>query len=350
MRLPPLQFAYCCIVGAQSLWALAGVVGRISTSIPINPFVFQFYRNFLAIPLLYGLTRRENVFQISVRKHLPHLFLTAFFIAGSNVIFRIAQTFATASASSGWQPTQQIFTFLLGLSLRLEVLSGRKAVGLIFGFLGAFGLVYFDPRLQTMNSGALKSSTNGEAEGEESPLTALLGHTLLFVNVSFTSAYIVSRQRLIRYCEELGPGKILFWTNMLGSGMALCLAMVSTKVFPEMSLRLFPFLPPDEPQWIAPPEMVATLLFYVLVPTVACHWLIGLAAPHLPPSTFGVFANLQPVLTAIFELVSVGAVGWNPGGKLAMPGWNMLAIAPIGTGMFLVVSGNRAAKTKPTPK
>ena len=51
-------------------------------------------------------------------RHLGPLALTASCIYASNTLFRIAQGIATASASAGWQPTQQIFTFGLGLLLK----------------------------------------------------------------------------------------------------------------------------------------------------------------------------------------------------------------------------------------
>ncbi|MGA9997669.1 MAG: DMT family transporter [Pyrinomonadaceae bacterium] len=154
--------------------------------------------------------------------------------------------------------TIPVFTLIFSIAFGYDLLSWRKALGIV---LAACGVIYLvDP---------LRSNFSHETT---------LGNLLIVANSISYGAYIAISQDLVK---RYGALTFITWVFVIGSIVTIPISV--------WTLRGVPLLQISAGVWLA-------VLYIILIPTVGAYYLNGWALARVAPSTVAVYIYLQPLM------------------------------------------------------
>ncbi|MGB9181154.1 MAG: DMT family transporter [Pyrinomonadaceae bacterium] len=154
--------------------------------------------------------------------------------------------------------TIPVFTLIFSIAFGYDLLSWRKALGIV---LAACGVIYLvDP---------LRSNFSHETT---------LGNLLIVANSISYGAYIAISQDLVK---RYGALTFITWVFVIGSIVTIPISV--------WTLRDVPLLQISAGVWLA-------VLYIILIPTVGAYYLNGWALARVAPSTVAVYIYLQPLM------------------------------------------------------
>lgn len=263
----------------------------------VKPFGFILIRVSGAAILFWLLSlfiRKEKV-----QLHdLPRLLLGAVFgIALNQLTFFKGLSMTTPISASVIMVSSPILVLTFSALLIREEVTRRKVSGILIGMLGAVVLIVFGKDMGTASN-------------------ATLGNTLVFVNASSYSLYLILIKNLT---AKYHPVTLAKWLYLFG------LFMVIPFGFSEFKMV----------DWQNMPVEILYRVGFIVVFTSFMTYLLNLyAIRRLKPTTLSIFIYLQPVIASIYALM-VGSDELNL--------VKVLATALIFTGVFLVTHRPRPA-------
>ncbi len=182
----------------------------------------------------------------------------------------------TAINSTLLSTTIPVFTLFVGIILRTDRATLRRMLGIA---LAASGVIYLI----------------GPTHSEFSSLTRA-GDLLIVTNSLCYGAYIAVSKDLVRRYSAL---TVITWIFIVGSVATVPAGVVSLS---HISLSNVPAA-----VWL-------TIVFIILVPTVAAYYLNAWALARVPPSTVAVYIYLQPLIAfALAPMILGEKLSWRAG-------------------------------------
>ena len=182
----------------------------------------------------------------------------------------------TAINSTLLSTTIPVFTLFVGIILRTDRATLRRMLGIALAASGGIYLI-------------------GPTRSEFSSLTRA-GDLLIVTNSLCYGAYIAVSKDLVRRYSAL---TVITWIFIVGSVATVPAGVVSLS---HISLSNVP-----AGVWL-------TIVFIILVPTVAAYYLNAWALARVPPSTVAVYIYLQPLIAfALAPMILGEKLSWRAG-------------------------------------
>ena len=252
---------------AALIYGVSYTVAKDVMPIYVKPYAFIILRVFGATILFWAVSFYAKKEKIERQDYL-RIFLAAIFGAAFNMLtFFKGLSLTSPINASVIMLTVPIVVLLLSTIILKEKINLKKVLGIAIGLCGAFILIVYG---QSINSG-------------ENPL---LGNSLVFVNASLYSFYLIIVKRLT---DKYHPLTFVKWIYTFG------LLMVIPFGFSEL----------QEIQWKSMSTDILLKTGFIVVFTTFFTYLFNLfALTKLKPTTLSIFIYLQPVIASIYALLT----------------------------------------------
>eukprot|EP00929_Paragymnodinium_shiwhaense_P059012 TRINITY_DN29543_c0_g1_i2.p1 TRINITY_DN29543_c0_g1~~TRINITY_DN29543_c0_g1_i2.p1 ORF type:complete len:505 (+),score=57.36 TRINITY_DN29543_c0_g1_i2:28-1515(+) len=355
----------------QICWGSAAVVNKLCLSgLGMNPLFYAFLREAFSCPLLYiayfvgeSTTWRTDGDELDALSSLeeprsPRIsgaqywllrFVPGVFIFMDQFCALVGLKLASATSSAAWQPSQLIFTTVIGVCLGLEVLTRRKCVGVLLTICGALCLAFLvQPDVQSMRLSmqhpeAFRASASLSPQRKIGAIAATsansderLGQLFFCVNSLASSLeVIVWRKILKRSVSPLEHLRVMAEAYLVSAWMMLGACYMTGQHRPFLD-----FVCPEceGNAWHLPRGAYVALAYAVIFQTMFGYCSQAWALRHADASLASLYATVQPIVATA---VSCGLllVGFNPNDALRWPGREMIGAVLIICGLFVAIGG-----------
>lgn len=296
---------------------IGSVVGKIGLK-NTDPFVFAFYRQICAAPLVslwsYK-TERSRIDVAVIRKDWAALSLAGVLMFVSNGCYTTATKVADPVIGAAWQTTAPVFTIAIAMALGWESPTPLKVGGIALALGGALFIVFVGVHIAPGSS-------------------AFVGNVLYFCNVNAYASYALVMRPLLKRHPPLLITAISFWA--VSAWLLLSCAVIQL-LLPAGARG---WISGSEHPWALSALEVGALAYFVAVYSVLMYSAINWANQHVAASTVMTYAVVQPVAAGLMSWMLI-AVGFNAEHDvgLQMPGINAAGTLGVGLGLFLIVKG-----------
>lgn len=329
----------------QFCWGSAAVVNKIGLSgAGISPLLFALIREVSAAPLLLlllcfskrhnqrgataqGLDLTEDGQAMDVKKVKPRWILRllpGLFIFLDQMCSLTGVRLAGPVAAAAWQPSQVVFTVIIGVCLRMEKCTGWKGASVILTVAGTLCLSF-------LHAGNQEETTTEDRD-------YYIGQVCFLVNCLSSSLEVILWRLLL--CNA--SSDVAHLAVMAESYLVSACFMAIACVLSSLSPGLVDFLCPkcDGNPWHVPFEALWAIAYSVIFQTMVAYVAQAWALRYAPASLASFYATAQPIMAA-FVTCSLLIIGCNPGGVLEWPGAEMSGAFLIIAGLVVAEHGNR---------
>lgn len=290
---------HLALVAVQLMFGTWPILGKVALRVIPSTSLVAFRVGGAALAFLLLQRRLSQLWRLP-RNDLAWLLLcTLLGVVINQFLFVKGLSLTTVINATLIGTTIPAFTLAVSIALGHDGLSTRRFLGIL---LAASGVVYLvDPF-----SASFSSQTT-------------LGDLLILTTSLLYGAYIaISKDLLKRY----GALNVITWIFLLASVVSV---PVGALVFPREALKT------------AGPTLWLTVLYIIVVPTVAAYYLNAWALTRVTPSTVAIYIYLQP-------LIALGLAPWLLGEK-----WNsrtLLSSFLIFLGVGIVTRRGRSSAAR----
>lgn len=184
---PHWALVHAALISVQLIFGIGAVIGKLGVA-RFNPILFVGIRDGVGGPLL-ALTAALLYFVVGgptpvpKRAHLPRFAIAGFCLYCSQAFFIVGEKLSSAVIGSAWQPVQPIMTTVVAVSLGWEPLTAGKSIGILFAFVGAAFMVFYQPHTSSGGS----AGSPGTSDDSPSTASKVIGNSMFFINCMGTS-------------------------------------------------------------------------------------------------------------------------------------------------------------------
>lgn len=233
-------------------------------------------------------------------------------------------TLADPISAAAWQPSQVIFTTAISVLIGMEVLTLRKAIGILLTVGGALCLVFLSPD----NAGSVGPSP-------------MIGNVFFCCNCLASSLEVIIWRKLLCHATSPIEGFGVMAESYLVAACLMALACILTSYSPAATDFFCPDCHGDP--WHLPPQALWSVAYSIIFQTVVGYCAQAWALCYAESSLVALYATIQPITAAAFTCALL-AIGFNPNGVLRWPGKEMIGAVLIIVGL-LVVECRRSGNT-----
>lgn len=252
---------------ATSIYGITFTIAKDVMPLFIKPFGFILLRVAIATALFWivgGLFFKKERIET---KDFPRIFAAAVFGVAVNMLsFFKGLSYTTPINAAVIMATAPIMVFLFSIFLLNEKVLIRKIIGIAIGLLGTLILILYGQK-----SAALGSNI-------------ALGNTLVFINASSYSLYLIIVKKLL---EKYHPFTFVKWMYLFGVILVLPFGYQELS---EVSWQSLSF------------DIWWKIGFIVVLSTFLTYLLNLFALSKLKPTTVSIFIYLQPVIATLYAL------------------------------------------------
>jgi drug/metabolite transporter (DMT)-like permease len=305
----------------QVLFGIGSVVGELGLP-ATNPVLFALIREAISGPALCLIALSYLRYKSIA---MPQLNYSRYIMCGFAIFLN--QFCATTGvkvaggvAMAAWQPTQPIFSLVLGILLGYERFTIPKAAGILIAFLGVAFMVLFDAESSDKTTNEL-----------------VVGNLMFFLNCLGSSCYVIASKPLLR---AQNPPIVVVGFSYTIASVFMTIACVIVTFVPAL-LKIV--CPPDEGSdpscgtgWSIPKKSILPLAYWIVFSSIICFGLITWANRYVNASLVSVYTVIQPVSAALLAIVIIATTD-SPHYNLKGPKLGLLGVIGICIGLSMVV-------------
>jgi len=266
---------YVGIISVQVAFSGWHVLGEAALKDDTVPLVFACYREILAVFGMFLLAIPTEGLQCPKSEHLLSFLLIGVFNFMNVAGFILGMSLTNADLAAIYQCCIPVWSTVLGVMFRTEMINFAKVIGIGFSVTGAVITTYY----------STKASPNSDGTN------MLLGNALLICQSFGCAAMIVyQRQMLLIYpCHK----SVVAW----GYAPAALFSVLGSLYYVH-----------DRGAWELGDgnEPVIALIYAAIVATMFTYTTMGWVNKHTSASTVAAFFSLQPVTTCVLNYFAEG--------------------------------------------
>lgn len=266
---------YTGIISVQVAFSGWHVLGEAALEDDTVPLVFACYREILAVFGMFFLAVSTEGLQCPKSEHLLSFLLLGVFNFINVAGFILGMSLTNADLAAIYQCCIPVWSTVLGVMFRTEMINFVKIIGIGFSVTGAIFTTYY----------STKSS------GDSNGTNMLIGNALLICQSLAVAAMIVyQRQMLLVYHHHKS---VVAWGYLPAAILSVLGSLYYVKEPAAWSLG-------------HGSEPVIALIYAALVATMFTYTTMGWVNKHTNASTVAAFFSLQPVTTSILNYFAEG--------------------------------------------
>lgn len=357
------QGAHGALLLTQFCWGSAAVVNKLGLSgAGVSPLLFGLLREAAAAPLLLALVwlsalqgagrsaraaaGREPVGLQGLRggrpvapgapwpaaRPLVARALPGVFIFIDQLCSLSGVALADPLSAAAWQPSQVIFTLLIGACLGMEALNRWRVLGALLTVIGALCLTFLDGADGCMSGGDLPRRY------------PKAGHLFFLANCVASSLEVVLWRRLLQHATA----PLAHFAVMAESYLVAACLMAGAFLATSFSKDAVDFFCPEcgGNAWHLPPQALWAVGYSVVFQTLLGYVSQAWALRHAESSLASLYATMQPLMAAIVTCALL-LCGINPNGVLHWPRHELVGALWIVAGLLVAECCGGPATTVP---
>jgi len=230
-------------------------------------------------------------------------------------------------SAAAWQPSQVVFTVMLSVLIGMETLTMWKCGSMLLTLSGALCLTILGRMTHHSSDREIKNYS--------------LGQVFFFVNCMSSSLEVILWRKLLRHATT----ELAHLAVMAESYLVAACFMAGTCVSMSFSAKAVDFLCPEcngDP-WHVPPSALWSIAYSVAFQTLVAYCAQAWALRYAPASLASFYATAQPIMAALVTCTLL-LFGYNPGGVLQWPSYEMFGGGLIVAGLAVEEYGSRQTK------
>lgn len=270
---------YAALIGAQACWSGFHLFAKIAFE-SMSPFVMPMIRTLGVTPIMFaiGYSQDRNFWRID-RRDFKILALIGFLVCGvCQNLFNVGLMLTTTADGGITQPAIPVFAALLSIALKRETPSKFKFLGIGLAILGTVCIVVGETVLTSSDD------TTSISAGRR-----LAGIACFMIQCFVYAIYLILQKSIL---ERRSTITVTFYTFLTGIPWTVAVGSYFASQI-------------DGP---LPGMWYVSVIYTILVASIAAFLLFAYAAKHLPASVSSLGISLQPFFSSVLGAMVLGDV------------------------------------------